>query len=299
MKHVDLWLTLDMERSVDQAVVRVPRLDNWRRIIVRLRVGDAPYELPPGAMASWSLDRMGKAVNLNEIAATVSTMQVGEETEQIVILQWQDEWTRVAGAFRAIIHMVGSDGEDLWSPTFQFIVTESPYDDATVRQSPQFTALVQARLGFLEKVAEMTAFMESAVTFKRLYEALNPGEDGTDATMEEAADTIVTVPELQEALDGLSQQISSQLDVKSAIKLAIRYLMGAALFETQEQAATYNALYTAALAYLDGNWLTGEGGYVPPSPGGWSIDASGDWVIINAAPIVVGTDYIILGGTPL
>lgn len=299
MKHVDLWLTLDMERSVDQAIVRVPRLDNWRRIIVRLRVGDAPYELPPGAVASWSLDRMDKAVNLNEIAATVSTMQIGEESEQVIVLQWQDEWTRVSGAFRAIIHMVGSDGEDLWSPTFQFIVTESPYDDATVRQSPQFTALTQARVGFDEKVEEMTDFMETAVTFKRLYEALNPGEDGTDATMEEAADTIVTVPELHEALNGLSQQISSQLDVKSAIKMAIRYLLGAALFETQEQAATYNALYTAALAYLDGNWLTGEGGDVPPTPGGWSIDASGDWIIINAAPVMVGTDYIIFGGTPL
>lgn len=269
--------------------------------MVRLRVGDAPYELPPGAMASWSLDRMGKAVNLNEIAATVSTMQVGEETEQIVILQWQDEWTRVSGAFRAIIHMVGSDGEDLWSPTFQFIVTESPYDDATVRQSPQFTALVQARLGFLEKVAEMTAFMDRAVTFKRLFEALNPGEDGTDATMEEAAAAIVTVPKLQEAIAGLSQQIISQIDVLSVIKAALAYLMDKALFETQEEALAYNALYLAALGYLGGNWLTGEG-YTPPTPppvSGWSIDASGDWVIVNSVPqmfINLSGDYITIGG---
>lgn len=156
MKHVDLWVTLDMERSVDQAIVRVPRLDNWRRIIVRLRVGDAPYELPAGAAAAWSLDRFGEGVPLNEIAATVSTMEVESgETEQVIVLQWDAAWTQISGAFRAIIHIVGSDQEDLWTPTFQFIVTESPYDDATVRQSPQFSALAQMKADLEEQIEGM------------------------------------------------------------------------------------------------------------------------------------------------
>ncbi len=299
MKHVDLWVTLDMGRSVDQAVVRVPRLDNWRRIMVRLRNGDAPYELPPNAMASWSLDRQGVAPNLSEIAASVSTLRIGDDTEQIIVLQWSDEWTRISGGFRAILHLIGSDGEDLWSPTFAFIVTESPYDDAVVRQSPQFTALVEARRGFDAKVEEMRQFRED------VNERFDTDEAAFDAYKEAVNDRFAS---LDLSDDRPVDMNSGTADVRGVIRALVAYCLQHTVYPTQAEAVEAGRLRDAAAAYLSGGrWLEGAayhvGEVVPPSPPvdptGWEIDGTGDWIVISAVPasaINAAGDYIVIGG---
>lgn len=115
----------------------------------------------------------------------------------------------------------------------------------------------------------------------------------------------------EQELLAVGQSVTSLqgLDVRAAIKAALNYVMDKALFETQAEALAYNVLYQAALPYLGGNWLTGEGGYVPPvnpdDPGGgesFVINALGDWVILQTVPasmISVMGDWVIInnGGT--
>lgn len=228
-KPLEHTVTLDMARTDDQAVVSIPKLDTGRRIIFRLRNGAEAYTLTGAMMAAVSLDRgrYGPRINLplpkapddlQEIAAEIGTRVYGEETEQVVIFEWSKDWSMIAGTFRACLHIVDGSMTDLFSPTFIFEVSDSPYDEFSVRTSPGFTALSEAAKDLRETRDELNEFMENALTAKQLYQSLTGTEPPEGVTLEGALAPLVTEDELTEAVRGLENNLAVDGAVYNALR---------------------------------------------------------------------------------
>lgn len=251
-KPLEHTVTLDMARTDDQAVVSIPKLDTGRRIIFRLRNGAEAYTLTGAMMAAVSLDRgrYGPRINLplpkapddlQEIAAEIGTRVYGEETEQVVIFEWSKDWSMIAGTFRACLHIVDGSMTDLFSPTFIFEVSDSPYDEFSVRTSPGFTALSEAAKDLRETRDELNEFMDNALTAKQLYEALTGSEPPDGVTLEGALAPLVTEDELTEAVRGLENNLA----VDGAVYNALRAFVLQKTLE--EMMARYQELLTPEL----------------------------------------------------
>lgn len=228
-KPLEHTVTLDMARTDDQAVVSIPKLDTGRRIIFRLRNGAEAYTLTGAMMAAVSLDRgrYGPRINLplpkapddlQEIAAEIGTRVYGEETEQVVIFEWNKDWSMISGTFRACLHIVDGSMTDLFSPTFIFEVSDSPYDEFSVRTSPGFTALSEAAKDLRETRDELNEFMDNALTAKQLYEALTGTEPPDGVTLDGALAPLVTEDELTEAVRGLENNLAVDGAVYNALR---------------------------------------------------------------------------------
>ena len=133
MELVTYRLSLDIHETCTAVRLQVKKNDTARRLCLTLTQGGKPYTIAPDCSAVFRGKREDGTVYYN--ACTV--------TDNAIFCPFTQGFTAAAGLVDCEITLYGATGLQLASPVFTMEIVCGVYDDITVENSSEFTALTE------------------------------------------------------------------------------------------------------------------------------------------------------------
>ncbi len=173
MNYPTKRITLDINSSVSQTTLYLPRTDSGRKYIFNLIDDGRPFIIGEGCTAVFKAVKPDGNLVFN----------VCEIIDNAIIYEVTEQTTAISGIFECEITLYGSDNGQITSPRFCFATSETLFSDSEVVSTGEFSALraaLQQADNISASVTKDNGIVFLTVTDKDgITHTVSVGEDGT------------------------------------------------------------------------------------------------------------------------